>query len=106
MNFNSIATAPVYIAVHCLRYGSDNVQVMEVTREELSRMRSDRKKGIAWHNEYIQRITVSKAIEIMEQEGRKETRKAYDKAIMSKYNVSENYRQNRWFMEQVRPTIF
>ena len=30
----------------------------------------------------------------------------YSRAIQRKYNVGENWEQNRWFVEQVRPTIF
>jgi hypothetical protein len=30
----------------------------------------------------------------------------YSLAIQKKYNVGENWEENRWFVEQVRPTIF
>jgi hypothetical protein len=37
---------------------------------------------------------------------RDEFRKFYDKKIQEKYNVGPGYEFNRWFMEEVRPTIF
>jgi hypothetical protein len=30
----------------------------------------------------------------------------YNRAIQEKYNVGPNYKNNRWFMEQVRPSIY
>lgn len=31
--------------------------------------------------------------------------RTYDLAIQKKYNVGSNWRNNRWFVEQVRPTL-
>lgn len=36
---------------------------------------------------------------------REQLREEHSKAIQEKYNVGPNWRDNRWFVEQVRPTL-
>lgn len=95
----------IYIAVYSLRYNDDAVVIKEVTRERYCRMKADKKTGKAYHNEYFKRVTHTEANRIIEENELKEFRKNYDKAIMKKYNVGANYRNSRYFMEQVRPTL-
>lgn len=95
----------VYVAIHSLRYNDDSCTILEVSRERLAQMREEKKKRIDWHNSYIERITHTKANKLLQRQRREEAMKLYDKAIMQKYNVGANYRRDRWFMEQVRPTI-
>lgn len=95
----------VYVAIHSLRYNDDSYTILEVSRERLAQMREETKQGIDWHNSYIERITHTKANKLLQRQRREEAIRLYDKAIMQKYNVGANYRQNRWLMEQVRPTI-
>lgn len=55
-----------------------------------------------WNGRYlIERITESRYDALMREERRRE----YDKAIQKKYKVGPDWRQNRWFIEQVRPTL-
>jgi len=53
----------------------------------------------------LKRVTEIKAKEIEKQNNRNFLKTKYDNAIMEKYNIGIDYKDNRWFMEQVRPTI-
>ena len=90
----------IFVAEYCLRYETRPTIIHEWTRA-----RYDRAKREVRHNSYLVRVSLERANEILRAEDKEYSRKAYDKAIMNKYNVGANYRQNRWFMEQVRPTI-
>lgn len=75
----------------------------ELSRESYARMIfKEKNKHSNW---YYKRVSYSKAIEITEIEGREIAKKEYSRQIMEKYNVGPNWKENRWFMEQVRPTI-
>jgi hypothetical protein len=85
----------VYIIISDLNYNGGE------TAHVISRQSFYRRKR--WDGRYLtQRCSESKYNEIKNQEWRKQ----YDKEIMKKYNVGEDYRQNRYFMEQVRPTLY
>jgi hypothetical protein len=49
---------------------------------------------------------MKEAESIKYQNGRIEAKEFWRKRIQEKYNVGPNFEDNRWFMEQVRPTIF
>ena len=103
--FPLYADLKIYIAIYSLRYNDNSVTIREVTRERYCRMKADKKAKKAYHNEYFKRVTHTEANRIIEQNEREQFRKDYDKAIMQKYNVGADYRNNRYFMEQVRPTL-
>ena len=93
----------ILIAQISLHYESRGTILHEWTRERYSRELNEKKRQPSdW---YYKRITPAMAEKIQDETSRNICRQQYDKAIMSKYNVDKNYRQNRWFMEQVRPTI-
>jgi len=71
-------------------------------RERYSKELQQRKK---YSNFYYERVTEKKAKEIQKQNNRNFLQTKYDNAIMGKYNIGIDYKENRWFMEQVRPTI-
>jgi hypothetical protein len=79
---------------------------MEVSRKQFCRMIKEQKENKRYHNDYIKRISAKRYNELSRQISRNEAYKRYDKAIQEKYNVGENWQQNRWFVEQVRPTLF
>lgn len=58
-----------------------------------------------YRDSYLERVSQSR----FESEQRKDEiermKKAYNSAIMKKYNVDSNWRNNRWFTEQVRPHL-
>jgi len=90
----------IWIIRYDLNYESKENKVMEIDRNKLERLRKENKRY------YFKRVTIDKANDEWNGIQRRDAKNAYDKAIMSKYNVSSNYRDNRWFMEQVRPSIY
>lgn len=97
---------PILIAKISLRYNDDSIFLMEITRKQFCRMIKEQKENKRYYNDYIKRISAKKYNELSRQISRNEAYKQYDKAIQKKYNVGENWQQNRWFVEQVRPTLF
>lgn len=95
----------ICILFSSLRYEavSDRVEIM--TREQLSRIRYEQKTG-NYPDWLIERITDDRFIKERERIEHEQFSREYDKAIMKKYNVGKDYANNRWFMEQVRPTLF
>lgn len=81
----------------------DKIEVM--TREKLSRIRYEKKNG-QYCDWLIQRVTYERFCIERDRIEREKFNAEYDKAIMTKYNVDKNYSQNRWFMEQVRPSAY
>lgn len=104
-NLTLLADLSIYIAVHSLKYGDNSVSIKEVTREQYTQMKAAKKSKKDYQNVYFERVTHVKANKINQDNHRAETKKQYDQAIMKKYNVGQDYKNNRWFMEQVRPTI-
>jgi ABC-type transporter MlaC component len=94
----------IFIAEISIHYEQRPTIIHEWSRERYAR-RLAQEKICQTANWYLKRVTLAKANQILEDEGREAFRKSYDKAIMQKYNVGANYRENRWFMEQVRPNI-
>jgi len=93
----------IFIAQISLHYEDRGTIIHYWSRERYARELLQRKKK--FDDWFLKRVTESKANEIQEQTDRENIIKQYDKAIMKKYNVGSNYKQNRYFMEQVRPTI-
>lgn len=84
----------VYLSVSDLNYEGTT------TSKIVSRQRYYR--TVRWDGRYlIERISRAKYEQIQYEEFSRE----YDSRIMKKYNVGKNYKSNRWFMEQVRPTL-
>lgn len=96
----------IIVAEISLHYESKDTILHEWTRERYSMVLLERKTNIRSSDWYYKRVTPSMAAKIKEDLFRTICRRNYDTAIMEKYNVGANYRENRWFMEQVRPTIF
>jgi hypothetical protein len=94
----------VYICTTSLRYGDETETIRIMTRQQYAKLLK-RKKAGHFPDDWIHRVTPKAAAEIDRQQARARARKQYDERIMEKYNVPANYRENRWFMEQVRPTV-
>lgn len=92
---------PVFILIHSLKYEAEPTKAKEVNREQFYRLKATKKP-----DQYIERVTENKYCDEWERLEREEERQEYKKAIMKKYNVPENFESNRYFMEQVRPTLF
>ena len=94
----------ILVAQISLHYESRPTILHEWTRERYARELLRQKYEFTdW---YFKRVSESKAAEIQEQTDREQYRKNYDAAIMKKYNVGSDYKENRWFMEQVRPSLY
>ena len=93
----------IFIAEISLHYETRPTIIHEWTRERYCREIAERRrKKDDW---WIKRVTLAEANRMIKQESKERYRKEYDQAIMNKYNVGPNYKENRWFMEQVRPQI-
>lgn len=98
-----MTTGKILVAQISLHYETRGTILHEWTRERYSRELLQRKKKPSdW---YFKRVSPSMAEQIESETFRTVCRRNYDKAIMSKYKVGKDYENNRWFMEQVRPTI-
>lgn len=104
-NFN-LYDQYILIAKISLKYNDDSITLMEVSRKQFCRMIKEQKENKRYQDDYIKRISAKRYNELSRQISRNEAYKQYDKAIQKKYNVGENWQQNRWFAEQVRPTLF
>lgn len=91
---------PVYILISDLNYNSDIDQVREITRRQFYRIKR-------FDGRYLrQRISLTRYKQLAGEIERQEAKEYYSKAIQKKYNVGPNWAQNRYFVEQVRPTIY
>jgi hypothetical protein len=93
-------TGSIYILIHSLKYEAGLSQAQIVSRENFARLRSNPQR-----DELIERVSAAKFIRESRAIEREKSRLWYDKQIQKKYNVGPDWRNNRWFMEQVRPTI-
>jgi hypothetical protein len=94
--------SPVYVAQISLHYEERPTIIHNWTREQYAAEIAQRDQYPNW---YFRRVTYAAASQIIEENRRNAIKSAYSKAIQEKYNVSANWEQNRWFVEQVRPTI-
>lgn len=94
----------IFILIHSLRYEKLPSQAQHVTRSQFYRMKEEQRRT-KYKDSFIERVSYSKWITESNSIEREAIRQAYDKAIMKKYNVGPDYRQNRYFMEEVRPTL-
>jgi len=90
----------IFVLVHSLKYEADPTQAQIVTREEYWRMKAQRKER---RDQFIERVGPSKFDKEVRDIRREAARKQFDKQIMQRFKVGPNYRENRWFMEQVLP---
>lgn len=97
---------PILLAKISLKYNDDSIYLMEVSRKQFCRMKADKKAKKDYFDYYFKRITAKEYNKINRETNIKTANKEYSKAIQRKYNVGENWQQNRWFVEQVRPTIY
>lgn len=95
----------IFIAQISLHYESRPTIIHEWTLERYARELNRKKNGKDHHNWYFKRVTARKALKIESEQYRSDLKKQYSKAIQEKYNVGENWQQNRWFVEQVRPAL-
>lgn len=94
----------IFILIHSLKYEAEPTQAQIINRAEYWRKKAEQKA--TRHRDYfIERVGPNKFSLEVSAIRREASRKKYDKAIMQKYNVGKNYRENRWFMEQVRPCL-
>lgn len=91
----------VYILISSLRYEPEPDRVQCLTREQFYSLREKKRERYT----YIKRITQKRFILEGARIEREAFSKEYDGRIMKKYSVGANYQSNRWFMEQIRPTL-
>lgn len=93
----------IYVAQISLHYESRPTIIHLWTRERYARALWERKqKPGDW---YYRRVTERKADEMREDAAVERLRQQYDRAIQEKYGVGAGWKQDRYFMEQVRPTL-
>lgn len=95
----------VIIAQISLHYEERPTIIHHWTREQYQQAMEERKKDRSLQDWYYKRITQSAADKIQRTQQREAWRKQIDQAVMEKYGVGADWRNNRWFMEQVRPTV-
>lgn len=96
----------IYVAKISLHYEARPTIIFLAPREWYAKKLIERKTGKDDTNFYYKRVTIKEAESIKYQNGRIEAKEFWRKRIQEKYNVGPNFEDNRWFMEQVRPTIF
>jgi hypothetical protein len=94
-------TGSIYILIHSLKYQAEPTRAQIVSRENFARIRAEKRNP----DELIERVSAAKFIRESRAIEREQSRLLYDKQIQKKYNVGPGWRDNRWFVEQVRPTI-
>lgn len=94
----------IFVLVHSLKHEPAPSQAQILTRAEYWRKKAEQ-RATRYRDYFIERVGPNKFSEEVSAIRREASRKTYDKAIMQKYNVGKNYRENRWFMEQVRPCL-
>lgn len=87
-------TDTIYISVSDLNYGG------QTTAQAISRAAWWKRTQWDGRN-LVQRISATAYDRIKY----REFSRSYDKAIQAKYNVAPGWQQNRYFVEQVRPTL-
>jgi hypothetical protein len=90
----------IYIAIHSLKYEPFPSQFDIVTREQYWRMKKSK-----MYDKFVQRYGPNRWRKERDQSYRELLRTQYSKRIQEKYNVGPDWMQNRWFVEQVRPTL-
>ena len=95
----------VFIVRHSLKYDGNDIYIYHVTRERYADMQNERKHD-RYSDYYFERVTARKAVKMRKEFRREQYEKEYNTAIAKKYGVSENWKNNRWFVEQVRPSLY
>lgn len=96
---------PILIAKISLKYNDDSIFLIEISREMYAKILEEKKNKRDYMDYYFKRISASEYNKISRKIYRDNAKKEYNKAIQAKYNVGENWQQNRWFVEQVRPCL-
>lgn len=96
----------ILVAQISLHYEQRPTIIHEWTRERYQCAIDERKHDRSMQDWYYKRVTESAANKILEAQAWDNARENYSKAIQKKYNVGPNWENNRWFMEQVRPTLY
>lgn len=92
---------PIYWEKISLHYESRPTVFYTGTREQYGLMKQECYKT-DW---YIKRVTYSRWSVDWSKQDFELFRQQYSKLIQEKYKVGPDWQQNRWFMEQVRPTL-
>lgn len=92
----------IFILVHSLKYEAEPTQAQIVSRAQFWRMKAQRKEYIK-RDQFIERVSETKFSQEVRAIRREAARKEFDKQIMQRFKVGPDFRQNRWFMEQVLP---
>jgi hypothetical protein len=94
----------IWVIRYSLKYEPNPPVFYEVPRWRYEAMKKQERMD-KYRDSYLERVSQSR----FESEQRKDEiermKKAYNSAIMKKYNVDSNWRNNRWFTEQVRPHL-
>lgn len=89
----------IFVMIDWLRYGEDETVTQMTVREYADMLQQRKTKQIPPC--VIRRV--SRAYFGRWKNGRHQ--EAYSKQIQEKYNVGPSWKQNRWFVEQVRPRL-
>ena len=95
----------IIIAQISLHYESRPTIIHEWTREKYARELNRKNNGKEYQEWYFKRITARTALKIKSEQYSIYLKNQYSKAIQEKYNVGSEWQQNRWFVEEVRPTL-
>ncbi len=95
----------IIVAKISLHYETRPTTIQVLSRERYARKLEEQKNGKNYHDWYFKRITEKEKDTIIREEAREAWNKTYKKLIEEKYSVGKGWEQNRWFVEQVRPTI-
>lgn len=100
-----LSSTKIFLLRQSLKYEAGPTQCVVVDRTTFYRMRAEEKSN-RYRDSFLERVSpVRFAVEQRKAE-RELFRKCYDSAIMEKYNVGPDWRDNRWFVEQMRPSLF
>lgn len=92
----------IFVLIHSLKYEAEPTQAQIVSREQFWRMKAQRKEYIK-RDQFIERVSETKFSQEVRAIRREAARKEFNNQIMQRFKVGPDYRNNRWFMEQVLP---
>jgi len=101
---NRLFNDPILVIISDLNYKGDVDRAQIFAREAWYRNRARHRREKDRRYLY-QRCSQQKWEEVKRAEERHDAREYYDKEIQKKYNVGPGWQNNRWFVEQVRPTL-
>lgn len=95
----------IFVAKYSLHYETRPTTFMMIDRQAYSNLQRERKEGKTSTDYYYRRLSYTRFKDEQYIENRAEIKRQYSEAIQKKYKVGKNWESNRYFVEQVRPTI-